>query len=79
MVKVLINTETNVALFRRMNKQVVDKYTVKQGKISNLAEHIKNFEAIHGVRITMAPSGNFWEAMEFPSEADYTMAMLKWM
>ena len=63
MVKVLINTETNVVLFRRMNKQVVDKYTVKQGRVPNMAEHIKNFEAMHGIKIVMGPSGNFWESM----------------
>ena len=79
MVKVLINSETNVVLFRRMNQQVVNKYTVKQGQVPNMAEHIKNFESMHGIKITMAPSGNFWEAMVFPTEADYTMAMLKWM
>ena len=78
MVKVLINTETNVVLFRRMNKAVVDKYTVKQGKVPNMVEHIKNFELMHGIRITIAPSGHFWEAMVFPSKAAYTMALLKW-
>jgi len=74
--KVLINSETNIILFKRMNKSIVDART---GKLPTMGEHKAEFERTHGVRIEYGPSGNFWEFMEFPDEQAYTMAVLKWL
>lgn len=76
-VKILINSETNIILFKRMNQTIVDSYK-RKGIIPNMGEHKAMFEATHGVKIDYGKS-NFWKYMEFPTEQDYTMAMLKWL
>jgi hypothetical protein len=73
--KVLINSETNITLFKRMNKSIVDSRT---GKLPSMDEHKAQFEQTHGVRIEYGNS-SFWKYMVFPSEEAYTMAVLKWL
>lgn len=61
--------------FQHMNKAVVDRYKL-QNIMADLHVHKDRFEQIHGVRVIVKNSR--WHALEFPSEHDYTMAMLKW-
>ena len=77
MVKIKINSENNVLLFKRMNQEIVDTYKFT-GKTLTMNEHRKRFEETHGVKIEMTESGNFWSHIEFPDEQSYTMAVLKW-
>ncbi len=77
MVKVKINSENNILLFKHMNKEVVDSYK-RKGIIPTMGEHRTTFEATHGVKVEMGESGNFWSHLEFPNEQAYTMAVLKW-
>jgi hypothetical protein len=58
-------------MFKHMNKDVVDKY---QGIIPNLHEHKITFEQTYNVRVIVENSR--WQALEFPNEQDYLMAML---
>ena len=74
-VKVLINSETNIILFKRMNQSIVDNRT---GKLPSMAEHKIEFEKTHNVKIEYG-NGGFWKHMEFPTEQAYTMAVLKWL
>ena len=74
---VKINSENNILLFKRMNKEVVDSYK-RKGIIPAIGEHKKTFEATHGVKVEMGESGNFWSYLEFPDEQAYIMALLKW-
>lgn len=75
--KVLINSASNIVLFRRMNQAVVDSYK-RQGIVPNMAQHRATFELTHGVRLEFGRSQNFWKYMEFATEQDYLMAVLKW-
>ena len=77
MVKVKINSENTILLFKHMNKEVVDSYK-RKGIIPTMGEHKKTFEATHGVKIKMGASSNFWSHLEFPDEQAYIMALLKW-
>jgi hypothetical protein len=77
-VKVLINSETNIILFKRMNQTIIDGYK-RKGIIPTMREHKATFEATHGVGIAYNADSGFWKYMEFPSEQDYTMAVLKWL
>lgn len=78
MVKVPINSQTNILLFRHMNREVVDSYK-RKGIIPTMGEHQKTFEQTYGVKIEISASGNFWSHMEFPDEQAYTLAVLKWL
>ena len=61
--------------FQHMNKFVVDRYKL-QNIMPDLHVHKSLFELTHGVRVIVKNSR--WQAVEFPSEQDYLMAMLKW-
>jgi hypothetical protein len=74
---VKINSENNILLFKRMNKEIVDSYK-RRGIIPTMREHKKTFEATHGVKVEMGESGNFWSHLEFLDEQAYIMALLKW-
>lgn len=76
-VKVLINSKTNIILFKHMNESIVIGYK-RKGILPSMAEHKVTFEDIHGVKIEFGDS-TFWQYMEFPDEQAYTMAMLKWL
>jgi len=74
---VKINSENNILLFKRMNKEIVDSYK-RRSVIPTMGEHKKTFEATYGVKIEMGESGNFWSHLEFPDEQVYIMALLRW-
>jgi hypothetical protein len=74
---VKINSENNILLFKRMNKEIVDSYK-RRGVIPTMGEHKKRFEDTHGVKVEMGAGSNYWSHMEFPNEQAYTMALLKW-
>jgi hypothetical protein len=63
-------------MFKHMNKAIVNRYQ-RQGVIPDLHEHKVTFEKTHSVRVIVKNS--CWQALEFPSEQDYLMAMLKWL
>ena len=75
--KIRINSESNILLFRHMNKIIVDSYK-RKGIIPTMGQHKATFEATYNVKLEMGESQNFWKYMEFPSEQDYLMAVLKW-
>ena len=77
-VKIQINSETNIILFKRMNQEIVNDYK-RKGVIPTMNQHKATFEDTHGVKIEYGRGGNFWKYLEFPSEQDYTLAMLKWL
>lgn len=76
MVTIDINSRNNNRLFIRMNEEIVNGY--KRHVIPHMSEHIKTFEATHGVKIKLGAGSNYWSHMEFPNEQAYTMALLKW-
>ena len=76
--KVLINSETNIILFKRMNQSIVDGYK-RKGIVPTMREHKATFEATHGVEIAYNADSGFWKYMDFPTEQDYLMALLKWV
>ncbi len=78
MVKIKINSENHVLLFKRMNQEIVDTHKFT-GKIPTMGDHKKRFEETHGVKIEVSESGNFWSHIEFPDEQTYLMAVLKWL
>jgi len=77
-VKIRINSETNIILFKRMNQTIVDEYKSK-GISPTMNQHKAMFEKTHDVKIEYGRGGNFWKYMEFSSEQAYTMAVLKWL
>ena len=72
---VKINTPGNILMFKHMNQMIVDKYK-RQGIIPNMGQHRATFELTHRVKV-VADNSN-WTALEFTTEQDYTLAMLKW-
>lgn len=76
-VKIRINNKSNSSLFRHMNKVIVDSYK-RKGIIPSMGQHKATFEETYKVKLELGESHNFWKYMEFPSEQDYLMAVLKW-
>ena len=77
-VKVRINSPDNIAMFKSMNKYLVDGYNrTPRGIIPNLGDHRANFERAHRVKIHVDGHGN-WSHIEFASPHDYLLAMLRW-
>lgn len=72
---VRINTPGNILMFKNMNQVIVDKYK-RQGITPNMAQHRTMFEQTHGVTVIAGHSN--WQALEFATDQDYLMAMLKW-
>lgn len=72
---VRINTPGNILMFKNMNQVIVDQYK-RQGITPNMGQHRTMFEQTHGVTVIAGPSS--WTALEFATEQDYLMAMLKW-
>lgn len=62
--------------FQNMNKAVVDRHKLQSIMPIDLHLHKTMFEQTHGVRVIVKNSR--WAALEFSSEQDYLMAMLKW-
>lgn len=59
-----------------MNQAIVDNYK-RMGVIPSMGQHKTTFETTHGVKITVTNSN--WSHIEFPSEQDYLLAVLKWL
>lgn len=76
--KVLINSKTNIVLFKHMNQRIVDGYK-RKGIIPTMREHQATFETTYGVKVDYSADTGIWKHMEFPTEQDYTMAVLKWL
>lgn len=62
-------------VFKNMNNQLVDGYK-RQGIVPTIHEHMKNFEQTYDVKITI--TNGVWSLIEFPTEQDYVMAVMKW-
>lgn len=58
-----------------MNQAIVSSYK-RKGVIPSMGQHKDVFERTYGVEIIVDNSK--WQALEFPSEQDYLMAVLKW-
>lgn len=72
---VKITSSGNFMLFKHMNQMIVDEYK-RQGIIPNIVEHRATFEQTHRVKVVVKNS--CWRALEFASEQDYLMAILRW-
>lgn len=75
--KLRINSESNIILFKRMNQAIVDSYK-RKGIIPSMGQHKATFEATYGVQLELGESHMFWKFMVFPTEQDYLIAVLKW-
>lgn len=71
-----INKPGNILLFKHMNQAIVDSYK-RKGIIPSMSQHKDAFERTYGVQIIV--DNSYWQALEFPSEQDYLMAVLKWL
>ncbi len=65
----------NCAFFQKMNKTLVDSYK-RRGIIPSILEHMKNFEQAYNVQVIV--ENERWSALEFSTEQDATLAILKW-
>ena len=77
-VRVTITSETNIILFKHMNRSIIDGYK-RKGIIPTMREHKDKFEATHGVKIAYNADTGVWKYLDFDTEQDYMMAMLKWL
>lgn len=75
---VVISTEANNAMFKNMNKRLVDDYR-RQGIVPSMAEHVSNFEQVYGVKIVGDSGWARWDHVEFPSEEALTIAALTYL
>ena len=50
----------------------------RKGIIPTMREHQATFEATYGVKVDYSADTGIWKHMEFPTEQDYLMALLKW-
>ena len=71
-----INKSGNILLFKHMNQAIVDSYK-RKGVIPSMGQHKDAFEQTYGVQVIV--DNSTWRALEFASEQDYTMAVLKWL
>ena len=71
----ILQLKNELPIFKKMNTALVARYK-QQGIIPSLGEHRKNFEQAYNVRVVV--ENNIWAALEFPSEKDAIVSMMKW-
>jgi hypothetical protein len=72
---VILRLKNELPIFKKMNTVLVARYK-RQGIIPSLGEHRKNFEQTYNVRVVV--ENNIWAALEFPSEQDAIVSIMKW-
>jgi hypothetical protein len=72
---VILQLKNELPIFKKMNTALVARYK-RQGIIPSFSEHRKNFEQAYNVRVVV--ENNIWAALEFPSEKDAIISIMKW-
>jgi hypothetical protein len=65
----------NSSMFKKMNRVLVDQYH-RQGIVPSILEHQNNFQQAYNVQVIVENSR--WSALEFFSEQDAIVSIMKW-